>query len=165
VYPDDFRDEPALEAEAQDPRRSDGVRMDPYASDAWDDARPDGVADAALQLPAVPVDADAEKLADRGRAFLVRDALFLRDASFPLALPIVQRAEQDAVAALCTLAAVQSAEQSFAAQALTAVQQQAKPVAEVPSERLESLELRMPQSMVTLAQRALQHEPEEAVAQ
>jgi hypothetical protein len=84
------------------------------------------------------------------------------DASFLLALRIVQPAQQDAVAELCTQAGAPSEEQSCAAQEFETQQRQAASRdAEEPTAEL--LVLRTPQSMVMLAQQALQPKPEESM--
>ena len=108
--PDEPQAELVPEAEALDQHPEDAHQPEPYAWDAWDVVHPDA-ADAADHRPASS-DAGAGKL-----AVPAPDAP-AQDAWSPRAMKSetwTQRAQPDAAAELCTLDAVQSAEQSCGA--------------------------------------------------
>jgi hypothetical protein len=107
VLPDDCPGEPVPAAEGRARHRS-GAR--PQESSAWDASvgvRPDGAADAAHRVRLALADADAGKLAGQEQGGRVQDA-------FPWA--ILRLEPQAGVAELYKQDAVQSAEQSCAAQ-------------------------------------------------
>lgn len=107
-------DEPVPAAEGQDQLRSDAVPWEQIASDASDAALPDGAEDAAHLLLSLLVAADAGIWAD----LAPDDPALVAQIQPGCQLERLGQVVLDAVAALCTQDADQSAARSSAAQAV-----------------------------------------------
>jgi hypothetical protein len=147
---DGHPDELVPEAAPLGPHQADEHRPVPCAWDAWDGAHPDATAEADLR-PA-PSGAGAEKLAVLAPGDPARDASSLQLR--PQVRLLVQPAQPDEAAELCTPDAVRSAERSCAALEAAGSQLQAVQPGAAGRAEPAAQPMRSPKALPTQPQRA-----------